>query len=63
MNKFCIVPISLTNLWLFFPIFIMFLLYWKAAKFEEEKLMRSPLALEYPEYQKQAGMFFPMLGL
>ncbi len=40
----------------------MVLLYFTAARIEETKFLRSPLAEEYSAYRKRTGMFWPRLG-
>lgn len=39
----------------------MFAIYVKAAKFEEKKFKNSTLNMEYDEYKKVSGMFYPRL--
>jgi protein-S-isoprenylcysteine O-methyltransferase Ste14 len=46
--------------WLLPGIAVMFVVYLRAAKVEEQKFALSPLAESYREYQQLTGCFFPM---
>ena len=41
--------------------FLMNLIYFRAARFEEAKFLRSDLATEYTDYMKETWMFFPRI--
>lgn len=45
--------------WSFIPLIAAYFIYFKAAKFEEEKFSRSALAKEYEIYKENTGMFIP----
>lgn len=45
--------------WMLIPAVVMAMLYWRAARAEENKFMNSPLAESYRNYRQQAGMFWP----
>jgi len=47
------------SLWLLPTVFVMFFLYQKAARAEELKFSRSPLASLYRRYRETTGCFFP----
>lgn len=47
------------RLWLLPSVAVMLVLYLRAARLEEEKFARSPLAANYLLYRSQAGLFFP----
>lgn len=44
---------------LLITVMVMFALYYKAAKFEEEKFISSPWRTAYERYQSRTGMFIP----
>jgi len=45
--------------WLLPSVAIMLIIYLRAARVEEEKFKRSPLAGSYQRYQSRTGLFFP----
>ncbi|HEY6004186.1 MAG TPA: isoprenylcysteine carboxylmethyltransferase family protein [Anaeromyxobacter sp.] len=47
--------------WLVPAVFAGALTYWRAARDEEERFARSPLAVAYGEYAARTGMFLPFL--
>ena len=52
-------PIATGKPWLLIPVFVMLLLYWRAASAEEANFLSSPLAPAYREYQSRTGRFLP----
>ncbi len=49
------------RLWLLPSVAVMLAVYLQAAKMEEDKFSRSPLASAYQRYRSRTGMFFPNL--
>jgi protein-S-isoprenylcysteine O-methyltransferase Ste14 len=47
------------NILLVIPVFTMIFIYYKAAKYEETKFLKSNLSNNYLEYKQKTGMFFP----
>jgi protein-S-isoprenylcysteine O-methyltransferase Ste14 len=47
--------------WLLVTVAVMFTIYFKAARMEEEKFRRSDLSENYRRYASRTGMFFPRL--
>lgn len=55
----CTGVIATGRLWLAPTVAIMAAIYWRAARIEEAKFSRSPLAEEYQRYRERTAWFFP----
>jgi protein-S-isoprenylcysteine O-methyltransferase Ste14 len=53
--------IATGRLWLVPTVAVMTMIYWKAARHEEEKFFRSALASVYAAYRSRTGLFVPSL--
>jgi len=53
--------IATGRLWLFPSFAVMVMIYWRAARHEEEKFFRSALASVYAAYCSRTGLFLPSL--
>ncbi|MBI5784655.1 MAG: isoprenylcysteine carboxylmethyltransferase family protein [Rhodocyclales bacterium] len=53
--------IAANDVWLYLTAVVMYILYYHAARFEEEKFQKSHLAGHYAEYRRSTGMFLPKM--